>query len=75
MNRHSPKLSLAAFVFALAASGCSLEKKDDVGEYREAIPQADAVAVDGPETAQGQSSTMSGASGLLAAGPAGTGNW
>ncbi len=75
MKRSIVNHCLAAVAVAIAASGCTLEKKDDVSEYREAIPQADAVTVDGPETAQGQSSTMSGGSGLLATGPAGGGSF
>src|SRR5688500_8194938 len=62
---------LAAICLVLGMSACSLEKKDDVSEYREALPQKDAVALDGPETTQGQSGTTSGSAGLLADAPAG----
>ncbi len=75
MNRSTLNLCLATFAFGLSVSGCSLEKKDDVGVYREAIPEADAVAVDGPETTQGESSTRSGGAGLLQAAPGTSGNW
>lgn len=73
-SAHRPQ-TLTALVLALAASACTLEKADDVSEYREAIPQKDAVAVDGPETAQGQSSSNAGSRGLLAEAPAARADW
>ncbi len=39
----------------LAAPACSLQKTDDVSEYRQALPKADAVRVSGPEIAPGSS--------------------
>jgi len=74
MNRIHRTKSLPALCLTLALGGCMLEKRDDVSEYREAIPAKDAVAVDGPESAQGESSSRSGARGLLADAPAGA-NW
>src|SRR6185503_12637683 len=35
-------------------SGCLIEKKDDGGKFREAIPEAEQVKVSGPEDAQAQ---------------------
>ncbi len=66
--------TLVAIFVAAAASACTLEKKDDVGAFREAIPQAEAVTVDGPESAAGDSATRSGGSGLMAEGQAGAGD-
>jgi hypothetical protein len=43
----------------IALSGCVLEKKEDAGRFREAIPQADQVEVSGPESAQGQQGAAS----------------
>jgi hypothetical protein len=53
--------SFLAGSLALAlASGCLVQKQDDVSEFREAIPQAEAVTVGGPEGASnGNSSTSS----------------
>jgi hypothetical protein len=43
--------SMLVSVLALAlASGCTLEETEDVDQYREAVPSAGAVAVDGPDT-------------------------
>lgn len=42
-----PHIALVAL--ALAANACALQKTDDVSEYREALPEANAVAVAGPE--------------------------
>lgn len=52
-----PHIALACL--ALAANACTLEKTDDVAEYREALPQADSVAVAGPEAAAHGSRTNS----------------
>jgi hypothetical protein len=65
-------ITIGAATVALLASACTLQKQGDVSEYREAIPERDAVFVDGPESTQGDSSTRSGSSGLLADAPAGT---
>lgn len=40
----------ATFLAACALSGCMLEKRDDGEEYREAVPQREAVLVAGPES-------------------------
>jgi hypothetical protein len=74
MKRIHRTESLTALLITLAASACTLEKRDDVSEYRQAIPQREAVVVDGPESAQGDSSSTSGSSGLLAEAPA-AGSW
>jgi hypothetical protein len=53
----------------LAANACTLQKEDDVSEYRDALPQATSVRVAGPE--QGAASTtqaLSAQRGLLGAG-------
>src|SRR5262245_20662577 len=72
--RRTPAV-LSVFALAFAASACTLEKKDDVSAYREAIPQAEAVNVDGPESTAGESSSISGSSGLKADGPTDLGNY
>ncbi|MET0790233.1 MAG: hypothetical protein ABW061_01815 [Polyangiaceae bacterium] len=41
-----------------ALSGCTLQKNDDAGEFREAVPESQAVAVSGPD-GNGSSSTAS----------------
>ena len=66
--RRTPAV-LTTLALAFTASACTLEKKDDVSAYREAIPQAEAVTVDGPESTGGESRSMSGSSGLLQTGP------
>jgi hypothetical protein len=66
--------SLFSLFAAAAASACTLEKKDDVGPFREAIPQAEAVKVDGPESVAGESRSRSGSSGLLAEEQSGSGD-
>lgn len=48
---HIPLIAVLAASAAL--SGCSLEKSDDVSEYREALPEAANVRVAGPERAPG----------------------
>jgi hypothetical protein len=75
MNPIRPLCFLTALTLSLVASACTLEKQGDVSEYREAIPQEGAVAVDGPETVQGEMSSRSGASGLLADTPAARADW
>jgi hypothetical protein len=50
------KRALVAVLGALALSGCVLEKKDDASRFREAIPEADKVAVSGPEDGQASGS-------------------
>ncbi len=50
----------AAALAALLLPGCVLEKKDDdVGRFREAIPEAKAVEVSGPDSAQSQTGATS----------------
>jgi hypothetical protein len=44
---------------SVALSGCMLDKKEDAGRFREALPKADQVEVSGPETAQGQQGASS----------------
>ena len=42
---------LAGCSLALSAlSGCTLEKKDDAGEFRDAVPQKEAIALSGPDS-------------------------
>ncbi|MEP7050399.1 MAG: hypothetical protein ABJB12_08610 [Pseudomonadota bacterium] len=43
------------------ASGCVLQKKDGADEFREAVPQKDAVALSGPDNSSGSSSAASAA--------------
>jgi hypothetical protein len=51
---------LSGFGFATLSlgvlSGCTLEKKDDAGEFRDAVPQSQAIALSGPD-ANGSSTT------------------
>ena len=56
---------------AFAVTGCSLEKSDDVSEYREALPEASNVRVAGPESgpsSPGGTSSAASGSGFLAGG-------
>jgi hypothetical protein len=50
---------LAVVASAIALHGCSLEKSDDVSEYREALPEAANVSVAGPEQDAAGSRTLS----------------
>ena len=60
-------------VLALAfLGGCTLDQNDDVDQFRQAVPSADAVAVDGPDTTAGERGAASGARGMLAEAPAGS---
>lgn len=45
----------------IALSGCTLEKKDDAGEFRDAVPQSQSIALSGPDG--------NGATATAAAGP------
>lgn len=69
MKTTFPHIALASLL--LAANACTLQKADDVAEYREALPVASSVAVAGPEAdasgARTQSHTQ-GSSGLLGVG-------
>jgi hypothetical protein len=38
-------------------SGCALQKKDDVDEFRDAVPQSEAVSLSGPDSASGSTQT------------------
>ena len=51
--------SLALVAFGLLP-GCTLEKKDDAGEFRDAVPEAETVALSGPD---GSGSTSTAAAG------------
>jgi hypothetical protein len=51
-------LSVGGCALALnLLSGCVLQKKDDASDFREAVPQSEAVALSGPDSASGQTST------------------
>ncbi len=53
------------------ASGCTLEKTEDVDQFREAVPSADSVVVDGPDTTgTSERNAASGARGTLTDGAA-----
>jgi hypothetical protein len=67
MNTKSMLVSGLALALA---SGCTLEKTEDVDQFREAVPAADAVAVDGPDSS-GTSArkAAAGARGELTPGP------
>ncbi|MDF3067851.1 MAG: hypothetical protein K0R38_3452 [Polyangiaceae bacterium] len=45
-----PRLAVAALGAVALLPGCMLDKQDDAEEYREAVPQREAVLVAGPET-------------------------
>src|SRR4051812_23476579 len=45
-----------------ALGGCTLEKKDDAGEFRDAIPQKEAVALSGPDSSSSTSTESAGPS-------------
>ena len=47
---------IATLSLSCLASGCTLEKRDDAEEYREAVPQREAVTVAGPESDAGADS-------------------
>src|SRR5262245_30429021 len=50
----------SACLFAVLSGGCVVQEHDDVSEFREAIPKAEAVTVGGPEgSSNGSSSTAS----------------
>lgn len=70
---------LATVAAAVAAPGCTLEKSDDVSEYREALPEASNVRVAGPESGSGGERTQAGAGAALLADGAtegeGTAEW
>jgi hypothetical protein len=58
---------------AFAATGCTLEKSDDVSEYREALPEAANVRVAGPESGSNtgaDTASVESGSGYLADGAA-----
>lgn len=51
-------------------SGCTLEKKDDAGEFREAVPQSQSIALSGPDASSSGSTAAAGPSQrTLATGP------
>jgi hypothetical protein len=53
-------LSVGGCALALnLLSGCVLQKKDDADEFRAVIPQSEAVALSGPDSASGQTRTAS----------------
>ncbi len=56
-------ICFASCSFALSAlSGCTLDKKDDAGEFRDAVPQKEAVALSGPDSSGSSSTTSEGPS-------------
>jgi hypothetical protein len=40
-------------------SGCALQKKDDADEFRDAVPQSEAVSLSGPDSSSGSTATAS----------------
>jgi hypothetical protein len=66
---------LAGSALALTVvSGCTLQKKDDADEFRDAVPEAESIALSGPDAASGSSATASTGPSrrTLATGPAAT---
>ena len=55
-------------------SGCTLQKKDDADEFRDAIPQSESIALSGPDASSSTTTTAAAAPSLrtLATGPAPT---
>jgi hypothetical protein len=79
IRRTRSHLALLVTATAIAAPACTLEKSDDVSEYRDALPEASNVRVAGPEAESGGERTQTGAfASLLADGAApaqGTAQW
>jgi hypothetical protein len=53
--------SIASFSLS-ALSGCTLDKKDEAGEFREAVPETQAVALPGPDASSSISAAAEGPS-------------
>jgi hypothetical protein len=70
IKRPTPSHLVFALACVAAVQGCSLEKSDDVSEYRDALPQAADVSVAGPgqEASGSRSMRAGGEAGLLADG-------
>lgn len=69
---------IALTTAALLLNACALNKADDVGEYREALPRADAVSVVGPGASGSHAQGAEAGSSLLALGggdPASVAKW
>ncbi|MGC4088588.1 MAG: hypothetical protein QM756_11965 [Polyangiaceae bacterium] len=54
MNRRTTLTHIALLTLSTAFAGCNLQKSDDVAEFREALPEANHIAVAGPEQSSGQ---------------------
>lgn len=55
-------------LICVAVAACTLEKEDAADEYREAVPKAEAVSVDGPASSGGSLETAASSRGALAVG-------
>lgn len=66
--------AIVSLLLVASVNACALEKKDDAEAFREAVPQAEAVKVDGPEAAEGTARTRAGRTGLLAEWQIGSGD-
>jgi hypothetical protein len=56
-------LTSCSFALSLGMlSGCTLDKKDDAGEFREAVPQSESVALAGPDSDAKSSTAAAGPS-------------
>jgi hypothetical protein len=64
---HQPSRIYVPFICA-AVAACALEKEEAADEFREAVPTAEAVSVDGPASSGGSLETASSSRGALAAG-------
>ena len=60
MNTKTFLMPIPALALAFLG-GCALDQNDDVDQFRQAVPSADAVAVDGPDTTAGERGAASGA--------------
>lgn len=59
---------IALPLFTVVVAACTLEKEDAADEYREAVPKAAAVSVDGPASSSGSLETAASSRGALAVG-------
>lgn len=64
---HQSSRRYVPFICA-AVAACTLEKEHAADEYREAVPKAEAVSVDGPASSDGSLETAARSRGALAAG-------
>jgi hypothetical protein len=60
-----PRFWFASCALALTfVAGCTLQKKDDADEFRDAVPQSASVALSGPDASSGSTTTAAAAPSL-----------